>query len=371
MDDPVTVLAVDDQAVNLRLLDAVLSPRGHRVLTTSSGSEGLALLDTEDIDIVLLDVVMPEMDGYEVCRKIRSNQSTEFLPVVMITASGSEQRLNALMAGADDFITKPFDQSELLARVASLARIKRYHDTIRRQAAELAEWNTQLESRVAEQVTELERSNRLRRFLSPQLADLVTGDESMLQSHRREIVVLFADIRNFTPFAEASEPEEVMSVLAQYHKAIGALVHEYQGTLERFTGDGIMVFFNDPIPHDDAAERAVRMALRIRDAVKDLSVGWRRRGHDLALGQGIAQGFATLGRIGFEGRFDYAAIGSVTNMSARLCSDAGPWQVLVTDQILAAIEDKAVAEFVGDVQPKGFSRTVRVHNICEMNEVST
>jgi len=371
MDDPVTVLAVDDQAVNLRLLDAVLSPRGHRVLTASSGADGLALLDTDDIDIVLLDVVMPEMDGYEVCRKIRSNQSTEFLPVVMITASGSEQRLNALMAGADDFITKPFDQSELLARVASLARIKRYHDTIRRQAAELAEWNTQLESRVAEQVTELERSNRLRRFLSPQLADLVTGDESMLQSHRREIVVLFADIRNFTPFAEASEPEEVMSVLAQYHTALGALVHEYQGTLERFTGDGIMVFFNDPIPHDDAAERTVRMALRIRDAVKDLSVGWRRRGHDLALGQGIAQGFATLGRIGFEGRFDYAAIGSVTNLSARLCSDAGPWQVLVTDQILAAIEDKAVSEVVGDVQPKGFSRTVRVHNICEMNEVST
>ena len=371
MDDAVTVLAVDDQSVNLRLLDAVLTPRGHRVLTASSGTDAFVKLETEDVDLVLLDVVMPEMDGYEVCRRIRSNESTEFLPVVMITASGSEQRLNALMAGADDFITKPFDQSELLARVASLARIKRYHDTIRRQAAELAEWNTQLESRVAEQVTELERSNRLRRFLSPQLADLVTGDESMLQSHRREIVVLFADIRNFTPFAEASEPEEVMSVLAQYHKAIGALVHEYQGTLERFTGDGIMVFFNDPIPHDDAAERAVRMALRIRDAVKDLSVGWRRRGHDLALGQGIAQGFATLGRIGFEGRFDYAAIGSVTNMSARLCSDAGPWQVLVTDQILAAIEDKAVAEFVGDVQPKGFSRTVRVHNICEMNEVST
>jgi class 3 adenylate cyclase len=214
---------------------------------------------------------------------------------------------------------------------------------------------------------------RLRRFLSPQLAELIvdSGDESFLESHRREIVVVFCDLRGFTPFAEASEPEEVMSVLAQYHKAIGALVHEYQGTLERFTGDGIMVFFNDPIPHDDAAERAVRMALRIRDAVKDLSVGWRRRGHDLALGQGIAQGFATLGRIGFEGRFDYAAIGSVTNMSARLCSDAGPWQVLVTDQILAAIEDKAVAEFVGDVQPKGFSRTVRVHNICEMNEVST
>ncbi len=369
MDDPVTVLAVDDQSVNLRLLDAVLTPRGHRVLRATSGVEGLALLDTEDVDIVLLDVVMPEMDGYEVCRRIRSNPSTEFLPVVMITASGSEQRLNALMAGADDFITKPFDQSELLARVASLARIKRYHDTIRRQSAELAEWNTELERRVAEQVTELERASRLRRFLSPQLADLVTGDESLLESHRREIVVLFADMRNFTPFAETSEPEEVMGVLAEYHAAMGTLVHEYGGTLERFTGDGVMVFFNDPVRQDDAAERAVTMALRIRDAVEALAVRWRRRGHDLALGQGIAQGFATLGRIGFEGRFDYAAIGSVTNLAARLCSDAGPWQVRVTDRILATIEDKAVAEPIGDVQPKGFSRTVRVHNISAMNEV--
>ena len=200
---------------------------------------------------------------------------------------------------------------------------------------------------------------------------MVIGDEHLLESHRREIVVLFADLRNFTPFAETSEPEEVMGVLAEYHGAMGALVHEYQGTLERFTGDGIMVFFNDPILHDDAAERAVRMALEIRDAVNELAVRWRRRGYDLALGQGIAQGFATLGRIGFEGRFDYAAIGSVTNLAARLCSDAGPWEVRVTDRILAAIEDVAVAEVVGDVQPKGFSRTVRVHNISAINEVST
>ncbi len=149
MDIPATVLAVDDQPTNLRLLDAVLTPRGHRVLTAASGAEALALLETEDVDIVLLDILMPEMDGYEVCRRIRSTPATEFLPVVMITASGTEQRLAALEAGADDFVTKPFDQSELLARVASLARIKRYHDTIRRQADELAEWNTELESRVA------------------------------------------------------------------------------------------------------------------------------------------------------------------------------------------------------------------------------
>jgi class 3 adenylate cyclase len=286
----------------------------------------------------------------------------------MITASGSEQRLAALESGADDFVTKPFDKSELLARVASLARIKRYHDTILRQAGELADWNTELETRVARQVAELERTNRLRHFLSPQLADLVVEDESLLQSHRREIVVVFTDLRNFTPFAETSEPEEVMGVLGEYHKAIGSLVHAYEGTLERFTGDGIMMFFNDPITCDDPAERAVRMALELRDAVKELAVQWLRNGHDLPVGIGIAQGFATLGKIGFEGRFDYAAIGSVTNLAARLCSDAGPWQVLVTDRVLARTEHVAVAEMVGDVQPKGFSRSVRVHNITAIKK---
>ena len=368
MDIPVTVLAVDDEPANVRLLDAVLTPRGYRVLSAATGAEALALLETEDVDIVLLDIVMPGMDGHEVCRKIRSAPATEFLPVVMITASGSQQRLAALESGADDFVTKPFDQTELLARVASLARIKRYHDTIRRQADELAKWNTELETRVARQVAELERTNRLRRFLSPQLADLVVGDETLLGSHRREITVVFTDLRNFTPFAETSEPEEVMGVLGDYHEVIGTLVHEYGGTLERFTGDGVMVFFNDPIPCDDYTERAVRMALDIRDAVKKLAVQWLRDGHDLALGIGIAQGYATLGRIGFEGRFDYAAIGSVTNLAARLCSDAGPWQVLVTDRVLARTEHLVVAEMVGDVQPKGFSRSVRVHNINALND---
>jgi class 3 adenylate cyclase/CheY-like chemotaxis protein len=363
---PVTVLAVDDQSINLRLLDAVLTPRGHRVIPASSGTEALALLETEDVDLVLLDILMPGMDGYEVCRRIRSTPATEFLPVVMITASGSEQRLVALQSGADDFVMKPFDQAELLARVASLARIKRYHDTVLRQADELAQWNTELENRVTQQLEELERASRLRRFLSPQLAELVVGDENLLQSHRREIVVVFCDLRNFTPFAEASEPEEVMGVLAEYHRAIGSLVHEYEATLERFTGDGIMAFFNDPVLQDDAAERAVRMSIGIRDAVKDLAAQWLRKGHDLALGIGIAQGFATLGRIGFESRFDYSAIGSVTNLSARLCGDAGPWQVLVTDRVLAATEHIVTSEPVGDHTPKGFSRSVRVHDITAL-----
>jgi len=366
--DRVTVLAVDDQEVNLRLLEAVLVPRGYRVVTASSGDECLAMLRTEPVDLILLDILMPGMDGYEVCRRVRSEEATAFLPIVMLTASGSQQRVAALEAGADDFVTKPFDQSELLARVASLARIKRYHDTIRRQADELARWNSELESRVAHQVEELERTNRLRRFLSPQLAELVLGDESLLRSHRREIVVAFYDLRRFTTFAETSEPEEVMGVLSEFHEALGALVHRHQGTLERFTGDGIMVFFNDPVPCDDAAERAVRMALGVRDRVRELAVTWRRNGHDLALGAGIAQGYATLGRIGYEGRFDYAAIGSVTNLAARLCAKALPWQVLVTDRVLSGVEHLASAELVGDLRPKGFSRLVRVHDVTSFVE---
>jgi class 3 adenylate cyclase len=266
----------------------------------------------------------------------------------------------------------PPDVTELLQTFASQSALAivnaRLFREVETKSRELANWNTELESRVAQQVAELDRTNRLRRFLSPQLADLVIGDETLLESHRREIVVVFTDLRNFTPFAEASEPEEVMGVLAEYHRVIGARVHEYGGTLERFTGDGVMVFFNDPIQCDDPAERAVRMSIDIRDAVRELAERWRRNGHDLGLGIGIAQNFATLGRIGFEGRFDYAAIGSVTNLAARLCGDARAWQVLVTDRVLAPIEQIAVSEFVGDVQPKGFSRPVRVHNISAIHD---
>jgi class 3 adenylate cyclase/putative methionine-R-sulfoxide reductase with GAF domain len=266
----------------------------------------------------------------------------------------------------------PPDVTELLQTFASQSAVAiinaRLFGEVETKSTELANWNTELESRVAQQVAELDRANRLRRFLSPQLADLVIGDETLLESHRREIVVVFTDLRNFTPFAEASEPEEVMGVLAEYHRVIGARVHEYGGTLERFTGDGVMVFFNDPIQCDDPAERAVRMSIDIRDAVRELAERWRRNGHDLGLGIGIAQNFATLGRIGFEGRFDYAAIGSVTNLAARLCGDARAWQVLVTDRVLAPIEQIAVSEFVGDVQPKGFSRPVRVHNISAIHD---
>ena len=322
--DPTTVLVVDDQPANIRLLEAILSPRGYDVRPASSGAAALSVIEQEDVDLVLLDIVMPGLDGYEVCRRIRGRTDTAYLPVVMVTASGDEQKIKALEAGADDFLTKPIDQSELLARVASLARIKRYQDTIKRQADTLVEWNRELESRVDAQVAQLQRLDRLRRFLPPQVAELVvdSGDDSFLESHRREIVVVFCDLRGFTTFAEASEPEEVMSVLEEYHAALGDLVFRFEGTLERFAGDGLMVFFNDPVRCEDGPLRAVRMAVAMRTRIKGLAERWGRQGHDLAMGIGIAQGYATLGTIGFEGRRDYAAIGSVTNLAARLCADA-------------------------------------------------
>jgi adenylate cyclase len=369
MTDEPLVLVVDDLPANVRLLDAVLSPRGYRVLGAGSGPEALALVAEHRPDLVLLDIVMPEMDGYEVCRSLRQDPATAFLPVVMITASGDQERLLAIRAGADDFVTKPFDQAELIARVRSLLRIKRYHDTIEGQAAELAEWNRTLERRVQEQVEQLERMGRLRRFLSPQLADLVvsSGDESFLESHRRDITVVFCDLRAFTAFAETAEPEEVMGVLNDYYQALGDLVTRFEGTLERFTGDGLMVFFNDPLPCEDAPLRAVRMAVAMRNRIQGLAQGWTRHGYDLSFGVGVAQGYATLGRVGFEGRSDYTAIGNCTNLAARLCAEARPWQILVSPRVHAAVEEFVTSEPVGELTLRGFSRPVATFNVVGLD----
>jgi len=365
MDEVVTILVVDDQAPNVRLLEAVLTPRGYRVVTAASGEEALRLLRDEQPHLVLLDIVMPGMDGHEVCRRIRDDPATAFLPVVMITASDAGQKVRAIEAGADDFITKPFDQAELLARVRSLVRLKQYHDTIGRQAAELEAWNRQLEERVQSQVAALERATRLRRFLPPQMAELIldSGDESFLESHRREVVVVFCDLRQFTAFAEASEPEEIMAVLSEYYAALGDAVFRFEGTLERFTGDGVMVVFNDPIPCEDAGLRAIQMAVSMRTTVRALAASWSRHGHDLGFGIGIAQGYATLGRIGFEGRFEYTAIGSVVNVAARLCAVAQPWQILVTRRVLTGAEELVVSTPAGELELRGFSRPVRAFDV--------
>jgi adenylate cyclase len=365
------VLVVDDQPANVRLLEAILAPRGYVVETASSGEEALALITESEPDLVLLDIVMPGMDGYDVCRKIRLRKETAYLPVVMVTASGDEQKVKALEVGADDFLTKPIVQSELLARVASLARIKRFQDTIKRQTDELAAWNRELETRVEIQVSQLERMGRLRRFLSPQVAELIvdTGEESLLESHRREIVVVFCDLRGFTAFAEASEPEEVMGVLGEYHEALGDLIYRFEGTLERFAGDGLMVFFNDPVRCEDGPLRAIRMSVAMQTRVRALSDGWARQGHDLALGIGIAQGYATLGKIGFDNRLDYAAIGTVTNLASRLCGDAEPWQILVTERVYAGAGALVVGEDAGSRSLRGFSRRIHAFSVKGVDSV--
>ena len=370
VDEQASILVVDDLPQNVRLLEAILAPRGYRVAAAHSGREALTVVAEQPVDLVLLDILMPEMDGYAVCRALRAEPATSFLSVVMITASGEQEKVAAIEAGADDFIAKPFDQAELLARVRSLLRIKRYHDTIESQAAELAAWNRELEQRVAEQVEALERMARLRRFLSPQLAELVlsSGDESFLRSHRREITVVFCDLRNFTSFAETVEPEDVMAVLSEYHTALGDLVYRFEGTLERFIGDGLMVIFNDPLDCPDAPERAVRMALAMRGRVAELAEGWSRKGYDLDFGVGIAQGHATLGRIGFEGRSDYTAIGSVTNLAARLCAEAQGRQILISQRVFSAIQDVVVVDALGELSLRGFAKPSKAYNVVGLDE---
>jgi adenylate cyclase len=360
------LLVVDDTPQNIKVLDAILSPRGYTVIPAISGAEALHRIQTDMPDLILLDILMPGMSGYEVAQRLRADPATRFLPIVMVTALGAqEEKVKAIEAGADDFLTKPVNQLELLARVKSLLRIKDYHDTIQAQAAQLAEWNRTLEERVQRQVQELERLARLRRFLAPQLAELIASDqhEQLLESHRREVTVVFCDLRGFTAFSETTEPEEVMGVLREFHTAMGEIIHHYEGTLERFVGDGLMIFFNDPLPCSDPAARAIQMAVSMRGRVAELKVGWRRRGHQLDFGVGIAQGYATLGKIGFEGRFDYAAIGTVTNLASRLCDEAKGDQILVSQRVYSTVESLVEAQMVGELSLKGFSRPVIAYNI--------
>lgn len=522
MSDRATILAVDDTPENLRLLEALLTPQGYTLVTASSGREALALVSQARPDLLLVDIVMPEMNGYEVTKAIRANAAWKHLPIIMITATGGADLVRSLEAGADDFVSKPFDQHELLARVRSLIRVKRYHDELadalerqtavaevlrevgratadstpvldavirhalrlcdadsvglfRREADGLFhfvahhgraipnygawtrahpidESGTGVVGRVARakrsvQIPDIARDpeypaearevfgrdmplgtglgvpllldgavigvislardivrpfdareielvelfadqaalavnnvrlfqtvqrqrEELSRFFSPQIAQLITSDEGkrMLEGHRRAVTVVFCDLRGFTAFVESVEPEEMLGVLRQYHGAMGTLIAEHGGTLEHFEGDGFMVFFNDPVEIEHHERAAVRMAIAMRARFDELAAGWRKKGYDLAFGVGIAVGYATLGRIGFEGRYDYAVIGNVTIHAQRLSSAARGGQILVTQRVYAAIEDLVEARSVGELELKGISRPMPAYDIVRMKD---
>jgi len=366
MHNPPRILIVDDNETNRDILVMRLGPQGYELLQACDGEEALAVARDKLPDLILLDVMMPKLDGFEVCRRLKADADLPFMAIILVTAKAdSKDVVTGLDAGADEYLTKPVDQAALVARVKSMLRMKELTDRVIAQAADLASWNRTLEERVTQQLEQIGRMDRLKRFLSPQVAELIltSGDDRVLDSHRREVTVVFCDLRGFTSFAETAEPEEIMNTLREYHTAVGAIIHKFEGTIERFAGDGLMAMLNDPVPCADPCGQAVRMAAEMRAAVGDLSTKWRKHGFELGFGVGIAHGYATLGRIGFEGRFDYAAIGSVTNLAARLCAEAKDGQILIDNKVGVAVEEIAELEPLDALTLKGFHRPVRASNV--------
>jgi adenylate cyclase len=359
MHSPPRILIVDDNETNRDILVTRLGAHGYDLKQAADGEEAIAAAKEYLPDLILLDVMMPKLDGIEACKRIKGDPAMPFTPIILCTAkSDSKDVVTGLEAGADEYLTKPIDQMALVARVKAALRLKQLHDQI-------AEMNKSLEQRVADQLDEIERMSGLKRFLAPQIAELVltSGGEKLLDSHRKDVTIVFCDLRGFTSFAETAEPEEVMAVLREYHGSLAGLIHSFEGTLERFAGDGLMVLFNDPMPCPDPCERAVKMAVQMRDCVVDLAAKWKKLGHDLGFGVGIAHGYATLGRISSEGRFDYTAIGRVVNLAARLCGEAKSGQILIDGKVHIAVDGLAEIEPVGELELRGFSRPVSAFDV--------
>ncbi len=359
------ILVVDDEPANVALLVDLLAHHGFDVEAASDGPGGLAAIARCMPDVVLLDVLMPGQSGFDVCRELRRRPECASLPIVLITALDEDQRIRGLEAGADELLTKPVIAQELLARVRRLVRTQRLFGQVAAQAQELARLNHDLASLVSEKVDEIGRLSRLKRFLSPGVAErVVSGDvDDPWLSHRQEIAVVFFDLRGFTAFSDRNAFEDVMGVLREFHAHVGAATLRHGGTIERYAGDGIMVFFNDPVPVPEPCQQAVRFAHAALGACADAAARWQRNGFGIAVSAGAAFGYATLGAIGFDGRMDYGAIGPVTNLAARLCAEALGGEILLSQRVVAGLTPAFAVEPAGPFQLKGFTAPATAYRL--------
>jgi len=356
------ILVVDDQRTNAEMVSGLLRNLGYEVELALGGEEALELVREKGTDLVISDILMPELDGYELCRRLRANSATALLPVILVTSAEQSERVKGIEAGADDFLARPVNWAELFGRVKRLLQIKALQD-------EIKQLNARLEQRVREQVAQLERLSRMKRFFSRAVAEaIVAGGEELLEPHRREITAVFLDLRGFTSFTDRADPDEVLELLRAYHATLGRTVDEFGGTLEHFAGDGVMIFFNDPIEVDKPAERAIRMALALQRAFNPIAEAWLKLGHEVGLGIGIAQGDTTLGVIGFEQRWEYAAIGNVPNLAARLCGAAHAGEIILDLQTEQDIVHIADTEFVGALTLRGFQQPVPAFKLRHMRD---
>lgn len=357
------ILVVDDDSAISAGLKRWLESDGHAVTVLYTAEDAFNLLELESHDLVISDVTMPGMDGYELCRKVRERYPKSVIPIILITGNHPfDERILGLEAGADDFLTKPLSKGELFARVRSLLRIKRMHDTITTQAAQLALLNKALEEKIKAQINQL---TQLKRFFSPQIANLLTSGNGgdPLKSHRSEVTVVFIDLRGFTSFAEMAEPEEVIALLNEYYTVVGSEALKFKGTLGHYAGDGIMVFFNDPLEVRDHVAQALKMAMAARESLQAMKKTLSDKGYKLDFGAGISTGFANIGILGFESLWDYTVIGTVTNLAARLCAEAKGGQILLSQRLHSLLGDPGIAKLVGPMNFKGISRPIIVYAV--------